>query len=139
VVFIVSPRSIASKVCAWEVEQMAVLDKRLAPVVLERVGNDKIPTDITRINYLFFDLPNDFEAQAEELARALATDIAWLHEHTRLVEAAGRWDRDGWPEGQLLRSGAITAAQSWAGRRPEKAQIPEVVFCFLDASLKRRS
>src|SRR5262249_31296163 len=75
VVFIVSPRSIASAVCAWEVEQMAALNKRLAPVVLERVADDKIPAAITRINYLFFDPPNDFETQVAALARAFSTDI----------------------------------------------------------------
>jgi WD40 repeat protein len=137
VVFIVSPRSIASPVCRWEVEQMATLNKRLAPVVLERVDDDKIPTDITRINYLFFDPPNDFETQVAALTRALTTDVAWWHEHTRLVDLAGRWDRDGRPEGQLLRRGAINTAQSWAGRRPDNAQIPEVLFEFLEASLRK--
>jgi WD40 repeat protein len=137
VVFIISPRSIERPVCRWEVEQMAALDKRLAPIVLERVADDKIPAAITKINYLFFDPPNDFDTQADALARALQTDIAWWHEHTRLVDLSGRWDREGRPEGQLLRSGAITAAQSWASRRPDKAQIPEMVFQFLDASLKK--
>jgi WD40 repeat protein len=137
IVFIVSPRSIASPVCQWEVAQMAALDKRLAPVVLERVLKDRIPAAITKINYLFFDAPSDFETQVGALARALRTDIAWWHEHTRVVELAGRWNRDGRPEGQLLRSGAITAAQAWASRRPDNAQIPEIVFQFLDASLKK--
>ena len=135
VVFIVSPSSVASAVCKWEVDQMAVLKKRLAPVVFERVANDSVPTDITKINYLFFDPPNDFEAQADALARALSTDVAWWHEHTRLVELAGRWEHDGRPESHLLRSGAITVAQSWASRRPDRAQIPEVLFELLDASL----
>lgn len=103
-------------------------------IELERVANDRIPTAITKINYLFFDLPNDFETKANALAHALETDIGWWHEHTRLVELAGRWDRDGRPEGQLLRSGAITAAQVWARRRPDQAQIPEVV---MRASRKR--
>src|SRR5436309_10429671 len=42
VVYIVSPRSITSATCRWEVEQIEAFDKRLAPVVLERVDNDKI-------------------------------------------------------------------------------------------------
>lgn len=36
VVFIVSPNSISSAVCVWEVEQVAKLNKRLAPIVLPR-------------------------------------------------------------------------------------------------------
>src|SRR5262245_59383688 len=34
VVFIVSPHSISSKVCAWEIEQVRAHAKRLAPVVI---------------------------------------------------------------------------------------------------------
>jgi hypothetical protein len=43
-----------------------------------RVVNDKIPAAITKVNYLLFDPPNDFESQAVALAKALKTDIAWF-------------------------------------------------------------
>ena len=76
VLFIVSPRSVGSSVCAWEVSQVAAFKKRLAPIVLERVDDDKIPQEIAKINYLFFDPPNDFEEQANRLAKALLTDAA---------------------------------------------------------------
>src|SRR5262249_41417657 len=76
VLFIVSPRSVGSSVCAWEVSQVAAFKKRLAPIVLERVDDDKIPQEIAKINYLFFDPANDFEEQANRLAKALLTDAA---------------------------------------------------------------
>jgi len=57
IVFIVSPNSISSPVCVWEVEQVAALNKRLAPIVLARVPDDRIPEAIAKINYLFFDGP----------------------------------------------------------------------------------
>jgi TIR domain len=84
VVFIVSPRSVSSPVCAWEVSQVAALNKRLAPIILERVDDDRVPDEIAKINYLFFDPPNDFDERANKLARALLTDVAWLEEHTGL-------------------------------------------------------
>ena len=84
VVFIISPNSISSPICNWEVEQVANLNKRLAPIVLNRVPDDRIPAQIARINYLFFDEPNDFQAQADALAHALQTDLVWVKEHTRL-------------------------------------------------------
>ena len=43
VVFVISPNSIASPVCSWELEQVAGLKKRLAPIVLQRVPDDHIP------------------------------------------------------------------------------------------------
>jgi len=46
VVFIVSPNSISSAVCVWEVEQVTKLNKRLAPIVLRdliaRIGRRAI-------------------------------------------------------------------------------------------------
>jgi hypothetical protein len=92
VVFIVSPHPISARVCSWEVEQVANLSKRLAPIVFEHVADDRIPEAIAKINYLFFDQPDDFEPQADKLVRTLQTDLAWLKEHTRLAELARRWD-----------------------------------------------
>src|SRR5215813_703721 len=137
VIFIVSPRSVGSPVCAWEVGQVAALNKRLAPIVLERVDDDKVPEEIAKINYLFFDPPNIFEEQVDRLARALLTDVVWLKEHTRLTTLAERWHADNRPTAQLLRSEEIDAALQWAARRPLDAPlVPETVRQFLDAGRK---
>ncbi|MGE0023318.1 MAG: TIR domain-containing protein [Hyphomicrobium sp.] len=139
VIFIVSPRSIASRVCEWEIEQVVSLDKRLAPVVLERVEDDKVtvPAEIARLNYLFFDPPNDFDTQADRLAAALFTDVAWIKEHTRLSGAARRWHESGRPNAQLLRSEEIDRVAEWLGRRTQNAPaIPEALREFLAAGRK---
>jgi WD40 repeat protein len=125
VVFIVSPNSIAPKsVCAWEVEQVAKLNKRLAPIVLERVSDDLIPDAIAKINYLFFDPPNDFERQSDALARALQTDLVWLKEHTRLGELARRWDVHKRPGALLLRGQELPDAERWIASHPRGAPEP---------------
>src|SRR5262245_16813180 len=41
VVFIVSSASTTSPMCAWEIGQVAELNKRLAPVLLERVPDER--------------------------------------------------------------------------------------------------
>jgi hypothetical protein len=125
VVFIVSPQSIRSPMCAWEVGQVAQLNKRLAPVVLERVDDDRIPEAIAKINYLFFDPPNDFDMQCAKLAAALQTDIGWVKDHTRLGGLARRWDQQGRRASMLLRGKDIKEAESWLAQRPKFA--PEVV------------
>jgi formylglycine-generating enzyme required for sulfatase activity len=121
VVFIVSPNSVSSPVCSWEVEQVAKLNKRLAPIVLERVSDDRIPEAIAKINYLFFDQPNDFEAQAHGLAQALQTDLPWLKEHTRLAELARRWEERQRPSALLLRGQELQDAETWIASRPHGA------------------
>ncbi len=55
VVYLLSPSSINSKWCIWEVEQVAALNKRLAPIVGEALPADaNVPEIIGRINFLFF-------------------------------------------------------------------------------------
>lgn len=135
VVFVISPSSVRSRVCAWEVQQVVDLSKRLAPVVLERVVDDQVPDEVSKINYLFFDAPSDFEAQADRLARALLTDAHWIREHTRLTALAARWNGTDRPTAQLLRTGEIDAAAQWAERRPPTAPlVPELLNEFLLAS-----
>jgi len=124
VVFIVSPNSISSPICAWEVEQVASLNKRLAPIVLQRVADDRVPKGISRINYLYFDQPHDFESQADKLASALQTDLAWVKEHTRLGEIARRWDERGRSPTLLLRGQDIEDAERWIAWRPHEAPQP---------------
>lgn len=120
VVFIVSASSAGSPVCAWQIEQIAALNKRLAPVVLEPVENDGISGDVTKIEAVFFDPPNVWDSQIEKLAVALNTDSAWLKEHSRLTDLALRWQEGNRPEGQLLKRAGIRAAQQWAAPAGER-------------------
>lgn len=121
IVFIISGNSINSSLCQWEVGQVAALNKRLAPVVLERVENARIPASIASINYLFFDPPNDFETQADKLAEGLSTDIEWLKEHTRIGEAARRWADRKRASALLLRAAELEETEAWAASRPHAA------------------
>jgi TIR domain len=124
VIFIISPHSVHSSVCSWEVEQVAALNKRLAPIVLERVPDDRIPEAIAKINYLFFDPPNDFEAQASSLADALQIDREWIKDHTRIGERAHDWQERGGNNSLLLRGQELDEAERWVASRPRGAPEP---------------
>ncbi|UGY19615.1 toll/interleukin-1 receptor domain-containing protein [Bradyrhizobium septentrionale] len=137
VVFIVSPNSILSPVCAWEVEQVAALNKRLAPIVLERVSDDRIPEAIARINYLFFDKADDFDARVDELAHALQTDLVWLKEHTRVGELARRWDERNRPGGLTLRGQELQSVEHWIASRPRGAPEPTALHKSFVAESRR--
>jgi len=140
VVFVVSPDSISSPVCSWEIEQVAKLNKRLAPIILKRVPDERIPQAIAKINYLFFDGSEAFERQADELAKALQTDLVWLKEHTRIGELARRWavrlERSPvQSEALLLRDSELFDAEQWISRRPGDSQEPtEQHRAFVTAS-----
>jgi hypothetical protein len=135
IVFIVSPHSLTSKSCAWEVEQVRKNAKRMAPVVIADVQGVAIPEEISKINYLFFTDEAQFEKNADELERALHTDLGWLKEHTRFGELARRWIERGHPDDALIRGGDLSTAIDWLGRQPRTAPAPtDAIRAFLNAS-----
>jgi WD40 repeat protein len=136
VVFILSPASIGSKWCEWEVQEVTSLSKRLAPVVAVPIPPDLRPPDaVERLNYVFFTPPHEFEEQADKLVKALNTNFDWVKEHTRLGELARRWHERGRPGRLLLQGSEIGEAERWAVTRPrESPATTDLHVTFIQAS-----
>jgi hypothetical protein len=126
VVFVLSPDSAASEVCTKEIAFAASLNKRLAPIVVRRVDDKAVPEALRRLNFIFFDDANEFDAKLAQLAEALSTDIDWVRKHTEFGEAARRWSVAGrpGPRGLLLRSPVLDEAERWIASRPPGAPPP---------------
>jgi tetratricopeptide (TPR) repeat protein len=123
VVFVLSPDAVTSDVALREVAYAASLNKRLAPIVCRRVDNLEVPESLRRLNFIYFDDPQHFEASANQLAEGLQTDIGWLRKHTEFGEAARRWSAAGFLRGLLLRSPLLEEAERWLASRPR--DVPE--------------
>ena len=106
VVFIISPAFVESTWCRWETERVAELNKRLAPVVLERVPDVKVPAALREVTFAFFDNSTDFDIGADRLSAALNTNIESIKAHTRIAERARLWAEAGRPEESRLFRGA---------------------------------
>jgi hypothetical protein len=141
VVYVVSPDSIGSPWVTWEIEQVELLSKRLAPVVARDVQADTVPDGIRKINYVFFTGANAdgerFEAQADALASALKTDLEWVKAHTRWGERARLWQEQGKRSAQLLRGHELEQAEAWSARQPLEA--PPSRPCNASTSLRAAS
>ena len=124
VVFVLSPDAVASDVALKEVAYAASLNKRFAPIVCQRVADGAIPEALRRLNFIFFDDAARFEASADRLAEALATDIGWVRQHTEFGETARRWAAAARPGGLLLRSPVLEEAERWIASRPRGAPEP---------------
>src|SRR4051794_8728186 len=124
VVFVLSPDSVASEVALKEVAFAASLNKRFAPIVCRRLDDRAAPTALAKLNFIFFDDEAQFEESADRLAQALDTDIAWIRRHTEFGEEARHWSLANRPNGLLLRSPALEAAERWIAARPEGAPTP---------------
>jgi hypothetical protein len=124
VVFVLSPNSVASERCEWELEKTEQLGKRILPVVQRTVPEETVPQRLRRLNYIFFSEGHHFGAGLRSLARTLNTDLDWIREHTRLGETAARWHARGRPEELLLRGHDIEEARRWLANRPREAPEP---------------
>src|SRR5262245_8749753 len=101
VVFVLSPSSARSEVCAWEVEE-ARLRKRIFPVNCRPLEGASPPQRLRDLNYVFFYedakvSDSGFGTGLNSLVAALNTDFDWLREHTRYLQRATEWDRGGRP------------------------------------------
>ena len=140
VVFILSPAAVKSDRCASEVERAAELGKRVIPVEGKPTPEADVPERLRRKQYVFFREGQSFARPLAELATALRQDVAWIREHTRLGEAAARWQArtrisGGAADDLLLRGEELTAAKAWAAQRKENApEITPLLRSFLAAS-----
>jgi TIR domain len=140
VVFVLSPASAKSDICAWEVEEAARLNKRIIPVLCRPLDGAVPSTALAQRNYIFFYAEpkspgSGFGQGLRRLVAALNTDLDWLREHTRLLKRATEWEMGGRSANRLLTGEDIAAARAWAARRPKGAPEPtELHLAFLRAS-----
>jgi hypothetical protein len=137
VVYVLSPSSIASKHCTWEVAETVRLSKRLMPIVWRAVPDDQVPEQLKRLNYIFFTEGHPFLKSLGELAGALRIDLEWIRQHTRFGEFAANWEDRGRPISLLLLREEIDDAKVWLLKRPKDApQITIQQQAFIDASIR---
>jgi WD40 repeat protein len=140
VAFLISPDSIASEICDWEVNEAERLAKRILPVVIRVTPNDAIPGRLQRLNYVFLDNDANWSSEYLKLCDALKQDIRWVREHTRLSELAARWERDGRPDAQLLRLGEVLEARNnLEAGRPADASLGNLLIAFLAAGEEKEA
>ena len=143
VLFIISPNSIGSKWCEWELTQVEKYQKRLGPIIHRQVENDRIPEGLSKLQHISFAPPSDFDATITRLVEQLGTNIDWVRQHTDFADAARDWKDADQASDFLLRGAALRKAQSWLDARPRLAPAPtaeqlELITASQRASGRRR-
>lgn len=140
VVFVLSPASASSPVCAWEVAEAQRLNKRILPVLCRPLDGALPPQPLSDLSYIFFyaepSVPGaGFGQGLTELVAALNSNLEWLREHTRLLQRAEEWAAAGRSPNRMLSGADIEAAKAWAAARPADAPPPtELHLEYLRAS-----
>ncbi len=135
VVFVITPASVKSERCGWELNRAVALGKRLVPVQWVGVPEADVPDALKTLNYTVFTSGQPFADPLADLDRALRQNLAWLRRLTDLSESAKRWDALGRDPDLLLRGAFLAEAVAWEGERNRNApEIPPVLNAFIGAS-----
>lgn len=127
-VFIISPDSVTSEVCGWEIDYAIQNQKRFIPIlyreVVEPEHKEKMHSAISSHNWLFFRDEDDFDASFITLRDAVDTDLDHVREHTRLLVRAQEWETKEKSNSYLLQGDDLANAESWLASAQSKTPHP---------------
>jgi hypothetical protein len=112
-VFVISPHSIGSVVCAEELAHAIAQGKRLVPIVRQDVDYQAVHPELAKLNWIFFREQDDFDRAFQTLIEAIETDLSHVRSHTRLLVRAREWDNKERDRSFLLRGSDLEAAEQW--------------------------
>lgn len=131
VVWLVTPASVDSSWCLWELGEATRLSKRLVPVGITAIDPAKLPEALGKIQLLPAEGTFTLEDHLSALCDTLKTDRARIKKATRLLQSALFWQSSGRPSGHLLSGSALKEV---VAAPPPSGEIQE----YVRASLKAR-
>ncbi|MCU0523699.1 MAG: TIR domain-containing protein [Elainella sp. Prado103] len=134
--FVITPDSIASKVCRQEIEYALRHNKRLIPLLRHEGFNiEEVHPSISRHNWIPFRASDDFEQSFAKLTNALKNDLVYVRSHTRLLVRAKEWQRKLADHSFLLRGRDLLEAEHWLKQsRAKQPQPTDLHREFIQAS-----
>ncbi len=137
--FVITPDSVASKVCGDEIQIAIDSNKRLVPVLYreEKGMVGQIRAELQAINFTFMRTDEEFENLFPELVATLSTDIQHLKTHTRFQNLALEWERKKRTSSLALRGEELENAEGWLAHAGGKQPAPSgLQGDFIQASRK---
>ena len=112
-VFVLTPDSLASSVCAEELGRAVELNKRIIPVLHRTVDDERVPPALARPNWIAMRAQDDLDAAIGALVDAVEIDEAWVEQHARFTQRTTEWLRHDRDASYLLRGSDLVAAERW--------------------------
>jgi hypothetical protein len=101
--FVLTPDSVNSEVCGWEIDHALKHGKRIIPVVARDVDYREVRKDISSLNWIFFrEDGDDFAHALKLLVKALDSDLQHARYHTLLLTKALEWEKHDFEKSLLL-------------------------------------
>lgn len=127
-IYVISPDSVHSDVCAAELGHALECHKRLVPVMhrelVEEYDQAALHPAISSHNWLFLRDEDQFEEVFTALTAALDSDLDHMRTHTRLLVKAREWNGHQRDESMLLRGQELRDAEAWLANSRQKQPQP---------------
>jgi len=136
-IFIISETSVISEVCNLEISHAAKHNKRLIPIVVNEIEPSKVPVPLAALNWIFFQEGDHLSKPLEKLIEALKVDHDWVKEHTRYLNRALEWERQGHENSRLLRGNDLIQAEMWSADSAGKDPAPTALHIAYIAASRR--
>ncbi len=111
--FVISPDSLKSRVCAEELSLAVSQNKRIIPLLHRDPAGEAVPETLSRLNYIYGRTQDPFDQVAQKLVQTLDTDLAHARAHTRLLVRAREWETRQRADSYLLRGEDLREAETW--------------------------
>ena len=112
--FVISPDSLASKVCAEELEIALRYNKKLIPILYRMPRRDApMHPKLASTNWVYLRPQDDFDATLPKLLETIHLDLDWIRQHTRLLQRANEWESKGRDRSYLLQGADLNEAEHW--------------------------
>ncbi|MFM9885782.1 MAG: toll/interleukin-1 receptor domain-containing protein, partial [Burkholderiales bacterium] len=113
VIIVISPDSVASSMCAQEIDYALAQNKRTIPLVVREVDPERVIPSLRKLNWIHLLTDGALEETVERIIAAIDTDLEWVRAHTRLLVRAGEWDGSGQDSSHLLRGSDLQEYEQW--------------------------
>ena len=112
--FILSPDSIRSEVCNWEVDHAVKNGKRIIPCVVRDVDYRSVRKELANLNWIFFRSDGeDFDTAMKLLLRQIDMNGRHARYHTKILVRALDWEKHEFEKSLLLRGNDLNRAKHW--------------------------
>lgn len=138
-IFVITPDSLKSKVCAQELELALSFNKKLIPILYrEPQKGQTMHGKLSATNWVYMRKDDDFDATVPRLVESIQTDLDWVNRHTRLLNQAVEWERRNRNNSYLLQGTGLEEAEKWMAEASanENRQVLPLQADYIMASRK---
>ncbi|MEO0395383.1 MAG: TIR domain-containing protein [Cyanobacteria bacterium P01_A01_bin.137] len=139
-VYLLSPKSLRSQYCQYELRYAVALKKRVIPILVQPLTPEDDDTELKSLQYI--DLTNnvgaeDYLLDENQLIKTLNHDAAYYAQHKDLLVKALKWKRQQQNSSVLLRGYDLRQAEAWLKTAQGRASYPATEHHreFIQASL----